>query len=87
MGQTLKALLIKNALNLKYPLLLYSSIAIQVIKKLDKTKKYSKPKNPNLPYVLIDSNKESFKTLGLVLTKPCAAKTKKNAIARVASKF
>lgn len=53
-GQTLRDLLIRNFFKLKKLLFLYSSNAIQVIKKLERTKKYSRPKKPNLPKPLID---------------------------------
>ena len=55
-GQTLRDLLIRNFFKLKKLLFLYSSNAIQVIKKLERTKKYSKPKKPNLPKPLIPIN-------------------------------
>ena len=51
------------------------------------TKKYSKPRKPNLPYPLMDLKSELLRTFGSELTKACAEKTKKNARALAASKF
>jgi len=63
-----------------------SSKIIQDIKKPDKTKKKSNPKNPGFEWLLINNNKGELLSDWFFSTKICEQKTIKNAQNRSASK-